>query len=329
MKKYGSGVLVYKESSAGTFNVGDYIQSIAAQGFLGEVDCYINREEAALYTGNSIKLIMNGWYTHTRNNNWIPSEKIKPLLISFHLNSAAASTILNEEAIKFFKKNEPIGCRDQYTVNLLNEKGINAYFSGCLTLTLDRFRAKTTSRSGIYIVDPLYNYPSFDYLRNYPKGIFRYILNGNIFKLNKVNKHMKNIFSNSLLNKATYIQQVIPGKGLTDNDKFEIAKDILQKYSTAELVITSRIHCALPCLAMGTPVIYINGFDSFDDTCRFEGILELFNRIDVDVNSGKFTTNFSFEGDKINENIQISNKDNYLKLAMSMKNTCNNFIKEI
>jgi len=132
-----------------------------------------------------------------------------------------------------------------------------------------------------------------------------------------------------LLNKATYIQQVIPGKGLTDNDKFEIAKDMLQKYSTAELVITSRIHCALPCLAMGTPVIYINGFDSFDDTCRFEGILELFNRIDVDVNSGKFTTNFSFEGNKINENIQISNKDNYLKLAMSMKNTCNNFIKEI
>ncbi|WP_264821067.1 polysaccharide pyruvyl transferase family protein [Acinetobacter schindleri] len=38
---------------------------------------------------------------------------------------------------------------------------------------------------------------------------------------------------------------------------------MLEKYSTAKLVITSRIHCALPCLAMGTPVIYINGFDNF------------------------------------------------------------------
>ncbi|QHI27676.1 polysaccharide pyruvyl transferase family protein [Acinetobacter haemolyticus] len=327
MKKCGFGVLVYKES-ANTFNIGDYIQSIAAQGFFGDPDCYINREEAALYKGNPVKLIMNGWYTHTKTDNWIPSEKINPLLISFHLNSTAASSILNEKSIRFFKKNQPIGCRDQYTVDLLREKGVDAYFSGCLTLTLDRFKTKNINRNGIYIVDPLYNYPNFNYLKNYPRGILRYILNGNIFKLNKANKHMKNIFSDSLLNKAIYIQQVISGKGLTDSDKFEIARDLLKKYSTAELVITSRIHCALPCLAMGTPVIYINGFDSFVDTCRFEGILNLFNRVDVDVNSGKFTTNFSFEGDKINENIQIVNKDDYLELAMSLKKTCSDFIKE-
>lgn len=323
-----SGLLVYREV-ANTFNVGDYIQSLAAQGFVGDNNVFINREEASKYSGDEIKLIMNGWFTHTKNNDWIPSDKIYPLFISFHLNSSAMNTILNNEGKDYLKKHQPIGCRDQYTAKILNKNGIEAYFSGCLTLTLDRYKINNIERKGIYIVDPLYNYPSFNYLKNHPRGVFRYLVNGNIFKLNKIKKHMAGIFSESLLDQAEYINQVISGKGMTHRQKFEIADSLLRKYATAKLVITSRIHCALPCLAMGTPVIYINGFDNFVDTCRFDGILDLFNRIDINIKTGAFSANFEFTGNKIDENIIIKNKDDYLLLANKMKKICNKFTQDI
>lgn len=323
-----SGLLVYREV-ANTFNVGDYIQSLAAQGFVGSNNVLINREEASKYNDDEIKLIMNGWFTHTKSNDWIPSNKISPLFISFHLNSSALNTILNSTGKVYLKKHQPIGCRDQYTAKILNENGIEAYFSGCLTLTLDRYKVSGVDRKGIYIVDPLYNYPNFNYLKNYPRGVFRYLANGNIFRLNKIKKHMSGIFSEELLAHAEYVNQVISGKGMTHEQKFEIADSLLRKYSTAKLVITSRIHCALPCLAMGTPVIYINGFDDFADTCRFDGILDLFNRIDINVKTGEFSTNFNFSGDKIDENVTIKNKDDYLFLANKMKEICNKFTQDI
>lgn len=323
-KKFG--ILVYEELK-GRFNIGDYIQSLAAQSFFKNYIAKINREKSAYYDRDDIYLIMNGWFTHTQTNEWIPSEKIKPLLISFHLNHSSVPYLLSKEGIEFFKKNQPIGCRDEFTVNEFKKRDIDAYFSGCLTLTLDRYKKNNIKREGIYIVDPLYDYPQKMYIMENYKTLIKSIINGNIFKTRKIKNHMENIFTQELLDQAEYITQVLPGNKYSYSEKFEIADSLLEKYSTAKLVITSRIHCALPCLAMGTPVIYINGFDNFFDTCRFEGILELFNRIDVDKETGAFKANFDFEGKKINHNIQLSNKEDYLKLANKMKIICEDFVK--
>ena len=48
-------------------------------------------------------------------------------------------------------------------------------------------------------------------------------------------------------------------------------------------MITSRIHCALPCLALGTPVYFVHaGYHTLEEGLddRFEGILDLFDVID-------------------------------------------------
>ena len=104
-----------------------------------------------------------------------------------------------------------------------------------------------------------------------------------------------------------------------------MAEDLLHKYAKAKLVITSRIHCALPCLALGTPVIFVNGFDSFVDSCRFDGILELFNRIDINTKTGEFTSNFSLEG-KISKDTVVKNLGKHHAIAEPMKKTCRDFI---
>lgn len=320
------GIFSYDENKI-FFNVGDNIQSLAAKQFMPRVDTYINRECLAEYHGEKMKVIMNGWFTHNYNN-WVPSEDIEPLFVSFHVNNTAAPGMLNDKGIAYLKKHEPIGCRDQFTADLLKSKGIEAYFSGCLTLTLDSYKVDDSERGDkIYIVDPLYSYPRWEKVTMDWKWFVKSILNGKLFQLGKKKKHLKNFISSDLLKSAIYINQEPPANTYNDDQKFAMAEDLLHQYAKAKLVITSRIHCALPCLAMGTPVIFINGFDSFVDSCRFDGILELFNRIDINAKTGEFSANFPLEG-KITKDTVVKNLEKHHVLAEQLKEKCNLFIND-
>lgn len=311
------GLLTYDENK-NFFNVGDNVQSLAAKQFLPKVDTFLNREKLADYQGDKTKLIMNGWFTHNIHN-WMPSEDIDPIFVSFHMNNTAAPFMLSEKGIAYLKKHEPIGCRDQFTADTLNKKGIDAHFTGCLTLTLDSYKVDDTERGDkVYIVDPLYSYPRPEKVFYNAKHTARNILNGKAFQLGKKKKHLKNFISEELLATAEFINQEPPSNTYSDKEKFEMAETLLNKYAKAKLVITSRIHCALPCLAMGTPVIFINGFDSFVDSCRFDGILELFNRIDVNSTTGEFSSNFGLEG-KIEADTEVKNLEKHHELANALK----------
>jgi len=318
------GLLTYDENKK-FFNVGDNIQSLAAKQFLPQVDALLNRERLGEYRGEKIQLIMNGWFTHNIHN-WVPSDDIDPLFVSFHINNTAAPYMLSEKGIAYLKKHEPIGCRDQFSADTLRAKGIDAYFTGCLTLTLDSYKVADSERGDdIYIVDPLYSYPTWEKVTYHPKVFLRSIQNGKVFKLGEKDKHIRNFIDADLLQSAHHINQEPPAGTYTDAQKFAMAEEILHKYAKAKLVITSRIHCALPCLAMGTPVIFVNGFDSFVDSCRFDGILDLFNRIDVDSKTGKWTSNFGLEG-KVNKNTTVKNLEKHHVLAEPLKQKCKTFI---
>ena len=73
--------MTYQEGKK-TFNIGDYIQSLASIQYLPSINQYINREKLGLYNGENTQLIMNGWFTHEPKT-WIPSQKITPLFISY------------------------------------------------------------------------------------------------------------------------------------------------------------------------------------------------------------------------------------------------------
>ncbi len=136
-QNYKIAVISYPNSN----NLGDYIQKIAVKQFLKGNITEIDRDNLKNYFGEKIKLIINGWFME-KPNNWPPSENIIPLFISFHINPIIKSYILNKKGVEYLKQHEPIGCRDLYTKLILEKKGIRAYFSGCLTLTLDRKKLK-------------------------------------------------------------------------------------------------------------------------------------------------------------------------------------------
>jgi len=148
------GLITYKD----TENIGDDIQSYVAIRFLPKVDYYLEREELDRFVPNKkeqIITIMNGWYLHSKINFPI-SPYIYPLYISTHFsayNSGGISTeYLNEYSKKELEKYAPIGCRDTGTVKLLNELGVDNYFSGCLTLTIQADK-NIEKKNHICIVD--------------------------------------------------------------------------------------------------------------------------------------------------------------------------------
>lgn len=340
---------VSKSSKLSRINIGDYVQALASSQFLPHIDGFIDRdEELKEYDGERCKVIMNGWYMHNPEN-WPPSEKILPLFVAFHVNSDVKEKLLSPTSLEYLKKYQPIGCRDLNTMKLLTDKGVKAYFSGCMTLTLGMKYHSEEKGTTTYIVDPLYNgsLKGWNIIRAayesliHPLDIFKLCMTKGLYLYsgrNILNKYIKTalyykeykrIFGRETVMKAVYISQgnERQNKCKSDQEQLNEAEFLIKQYSKAQLVITSRIHCALPCLGIETPVIYLeNGQDVENSFCRMGGLRELFNIIVVDkgVLVPKFDTTLP-----ITANNHPKNKESWKLLAQGLMQRCKEFIKDI
>lgn len=213
-------------------NLGDIIQGLAAKQFLPNEAKPVNREKLNLLPSEPSLLIANGWYQHEFDNFPPPSEVI-PFYISVHI---AKSDFIKIKTIRaHFKKNAPIGCRDSKTLWLMRGFGIPAYYSSCLTLTFISSNFKLENKSEVIWVDNI----------DHPIPI----------KIEqKLNELLPNGFSkishdplSRFLKFETYVE-----------DNTELTFSLFKRYEEAKLVLTTKIHCALPCIGMGVPVILIH-----------------------------------------------------------------------
>lgn len=333
-----NAVMVYQSNKDGIFNIGDYIQSIAARQFFPKIDTFVNREKLDETLNEGTNLIMNGWFMNNPTH-WPPGELINPLFVSFHINKSVEKNLLSPESIKYFKKYEPIGCRDFFTKDILSKHGVESYFSGCLTLTLGETYKRTTVDDTIYITDLNTHFP--DTLRFRFNCLKNLLFKNNLMKQIR-NRHTKcgisislrsvvafyttfsSILEDSLLLKAVYINQEIKDTFLSDNEKFQYADELLKKYLKARYVITSRIHCALPCLAMGVPVLFVHNENLNEiNNCRLDGLAELFKKIIISGNK------ISCEiGKRLNETTAFTNKARYKYFAEKLTERCREFVSE-
>lgn len=325
-------------------NIGDYIQAVAASQYLNRIDGYIEREQLKEYEGDDCTVIMNGWYMHNPEQ-WPPSNRIKPLFVSFHMNKMVVEKFLSNASIDYLKKNQPIGCRDTYTMELLRNKGVNAYFSGCLTLTLGLNYKSQYCSGKTYFVDPYFKilnrslfwkfkaslyfaYNIFDTLKiikvrrqKTPMSIGKLLDNAWFLKT------YSQVFDRKLLLNSNYIYHESPyykDKLKTNEERILYAKDLIKNYSEASLVVTSRIHCALPCTGMEVPVIYIENEEQDEISfCRLGGLKELFNI--VKFKNCNLYHNLNIKG-KISENNYPQIKFNYRDIAKKLQFICENFI---
>jgi hypothetical protein len=294
-KKY-YGLLKYDNS----YNLGDEIQSIAAKSLLPNISSLIDRDTSSIAkTSHShinltqeIRIIYNGWFDG-QYCQFPPPNQIEPLFISFHINETDHSddktyqcldvcriqdnSIMNH--IDYLKKYEPIGCRDYHTMNILTKKGIACYFSGCLTLTLQ---------------NP-FNFRNDEIL----------VVDAHLTCKDTFHK----LIPQSIRDQAIYISQAIR-EILPHEKKMELAQQFLDRLAKARLVITSRLHTTLPCLAYKTPVIFIH--DNLLDV-RFEGLLRYMkaytrgDQLDVDLLTYRNPVNPELETIQRNLRLTVNN----------------------
>jgi len=234
-------------SYTATANLGDEIQSLAARRFLPRVDRLIDRErlnQVRSDDGTPYSIIMNGWFCHHAEN-WPPSPALRPLILSVHISPDPANAggvglrpadiLLSQSLKKYLQGWGPIGARDKPTLRRLQKAGVPAFFSGCLTLTLQR---PDVERDDDLIV-----------LNDVPREVAEDVRK----------RTRKRIITTTHWNEKT-----------TDPaERFLLAEKLLQTYASASCVITPRLHAALPCTAIGTPVLLL---DTATDQHRFEGL---------------------------------------------------------
>lgn len=208
------GLLKYKNS----LNIGDNIQTLAVAQHVEHTDHFVERDFLHQYEGQECVVVMNGWFTQEPEQ-WPPSDRVIPLFFGFHLVPEAAEAY--RKHWKYLKKFEPIGCRDSGTADIIRSWSVEAYVSGCATMTFDE-RKTTPETQKVVLVD-------LD----------------------------KRLFNRKERADYTKVSHALPFLGFSNETKLSIARDLLSYYrNSATHVITSRIHCALPCFAMGIPTLY-------------------------------------------------------------------------
>jgi len=276
-----------------TTNLGDPIQSLAARQFLPSVDLLVDRDALnALPPGEErFRIVLNGWHNHAPET-WPPSPRLDPLLISMHISGEvpaqnrsglrASEVLLSGANLDYLKAHAPVGARDLWTRDLLRAAGVDAYFSGCLTLTI----GDDTPR------------PRRDY-------ICAVDLPPRTLDVLRGRTHSR------VLALTQEMGKLPPDRGMA------LAEERLSLYAHAEAVVTTKLHCALPCLALGTPVLLI---DVARDTYRFSGLADLLRHGSVeDFERG----NIAFDLDR-----PAPNADDYRAYRQELARRVNAFVGE-
>lgn len=209
----------------GLTNLGDNIQSIATERLLPEIRKRFNRDTLAnatpLYPMN---IVMNGWFSHQPASCLPLKNSLHPIFWGFHITDLNNSWnyFSRKDIVEYLKKYEPIGCRDPYTAERLSDLGLKTFVSYCLTLTFPT-RKQAPVNGRIIAVDIN---PSF--------------------------------LPQEIKEQTSFYTHIVPGSKYREGIKRACARYLLSLYKTkAKLVITTRLHCLLPCIALGVPVIFL------------------------------------------------------------------------
>lgn len=193
--------------------VGEDITGIKTMQYFGEC----NLDEPG-------RLIVVGHFGRQYETSFMKNSNVTPLFISFGWKDY----YLTEEEVSYFKTNEPILCRDEFTRNVMRQYGIEAYLFGCITLSLPG-RLKKMHGNKYYFVD--------------------------------VAERFLKLVPDKILKDSVITSQNIMVDDMSDSvmyDSKKIALNRLKEYQEqAKMVITSKLHCMTPCVAMGIPTIAV------------------------------------------------------------------------
>lgn len=222
-----------------TTNLGDDLQAIATSLNLPHVDRVIERERLADARFDEPHFtIMQSWFTRQ----WFraPSASITPYYFAFCVGRPEMKRGLWP---RHLRAHQPIGARDRETMSRLSAMGVESFWSGCLTLRIGSFleTVPAEERKGVYLVD--------------------------------LHPDAERFVPEALRERAVRISNEAP-PALMDDPLARMARiaTISDRLRHAEMVVTRRLHTALPCVGFRTPAaVIISGTAHDSNTNRFAG----------------------------------------------------------
>lgn len=147
-------------------------------------------------------------------------------IIPVFLGLTYIKTYLSQSEVEYLKRHEPIGCRDEYTYNTMQRYGIQSWLNGCMTLTMYSKRIHNSEEQKVYLV-------------NVPEEIEARL--------------PKNIVANAEKRNQRIKREELCG------DINDFTERRMREYKEkAKVVVTTLLHCTIPCISMGIPVIVIS-----------------------------------------------------------------------
>lgn len=216
-------------------NIGDYAQILAIDhlyeimGISADDIVYIEYYDLFDYDGEYVILPINFIFfnAYYGERDLILSPKIIPVFLGIH----AINGNYNKRELAYFKRFSPIGCRDIKTLSIFRKKNIDAYLQGCISATFSRRISEKKTYQKIFFVDV-------------PKSLDSYIPSEMKLKAERLSQEIYGDID-------TWLQQE-----QCQTIKEYMKKRLMQYKDMAALVVTSRLHCAVPCAAMGIPTIF-------------------------------------------------------------------------
>lgn len=291
------GLLLNKNN----LNIGDDIQAFATAQFLPQVDYFIDREYIDDFRSDEdepVAVIMNAWYMWHKWN-WPPAKDIVPLFVGFHYAdhqlARQPGTPIKYEFLEgvggeYLKAYGPVGCRDYFTRDKLKSLGIESYFSGCITMTLPKMKETQEKGSYICLVD----------------------------LEDRVTKKMQKILAEKNIEVRVITHNRERDNELTWEEREAQVVELLTVYQNARCVVTKRLHCALPCLALETPVFLIK---EMEDDIRFDPYYDFLYRTTVT----RFMAD-DYEYDFMNP---PANKTDYKKYRQEIIEKVTDFVEQV
>jgi len=223
----------YKFYARGVNNLGDNMQLIAIDliyehmGIPKEDIIYIDKNETSTYKGEYVVMpVTMPLVDYTEGG---ISGRFSDHIVPVFLGLTLAKDSLIPQEVEYYRRFEPVGCRDERTLNTLRSYGVQAYLHGCITAALPKRSVEGNQFNKVFIVDA-------------PDELIPYI-------------------PEELKKDAVYLTHL-------HNEALDDPKALMQEYynrykNEAKLVITSKLHCSVPCLAAGIPVIVAKKYISY------------------------------------------------------------------
>ncbi|MBD5164814.1 polysaccharide pyruvyl transferase family protein, partial [Helicobacter sp.] len=227
-----------------------------------------------------IPVIMQGWFAHS--SHFFPNNQTLPIFVGTHFASGIHKFLEYFIAYyPFYFKDKEIGCRDLETLQFCQNKGLKAYFSRCLTLTLPKREANIEANKVFLVGIPK------EYLQYIPQN-----LSDNAIQINQQNIEHQNL----------------------NSEHFESqAQNLLETYKNeAKLIITCALHCASPAIAMGIPVVLIaRDQENIQRFSALSGIVPIYTLEDLEKGRVDFapqSLNIELLKEDMLENLKLSIK---------------------